>query len=76
MLRIFQQLQGVQQIENLSMLSPMLFSITVNDLENYLNKNDWQHNLNDAHNTLKITVLLYADGTIVLPDSVKSLQKH
>ena len=76
MLRIFQQLQGVQQIENLSMLSPMLFSITVNDLENYLNKNDWQHNLNDAHNTLKITVLLYADETIVLPDSVKSLQKH
>ena len=51
----------------------MLFSIFVNDLD-HLSENGCEHyNFNDAQiaNFLKITVLLYADDTIVLADFVK-----
>ena len=65
---------GVRQGGN---LSSMLFSIFVNDLD-HLSKNDCERlNFKDAQiaNFLKITVLLYADDTIVLADSEKGLQK-
>ena len=56
----------------------MLFSIFFNDLEKHLSENGCEKlNFKDAQiaNFLKITVLLYADDTIVLADSVKDLQK-
>ena len=56
----------------------MLFSIFVNDLEKYLIENDCEQlSFNDIGiaNFLKITVLLYADDTIVLANSAKGLQK-
>ena len=56
----------------------MLLSISVNDLEKNLSENSCEQlNFNDAQiaNFLKITVLLYADDTITLADSVKGLQK-
>ena len=59
-------------------LSPMLFSIFVNDLEKYLIENDCEQlSFNDVEiaNFLKITVLLYDDDTIVFADSAKGLQK-
>ena len=59
-------------------LSPMLFSIFVNDLEKSLIEKDCEQlSFNDVEiaNFLKFTVLLYADDTIVLADSAKCLQK-
>ena len=56
----------------------MLLSIFVNDLDKHLSENGCEQlNFNDVQieNFLKITVLLYADDTIVLADSVKGLQK-
>ena len=73
--QFFNSYIGVRQGEN---LSPMLFSIFVNDLEEYLIENDCEQlSFNDVEiaNFLKITVLLYADDTIVFADSAKGLQK-
>ena len=73
--QFFNSYIGVRQGEN---LSPMLFSIFVNDLEKYLIENDCEQlSFNDVEiaNFLKITVLLYADDTIVFADSAKGLQK-
>ena len=56
----------------------MLFSIFVNDLEKYLIENVCEQlSFNDVEiaNFLKISVLLYVDGTLVLANSVKGLQK-
>ena len=73
--QFFNSYIGVRQGGN---LSPMLFSIFVNDLEKYLIENDCEQlSFNDVEiaNFLKITVLLYADDTIVFADSAKGLQK-
>ena len=63
-------------------LSPILFSLFLNDLEEYLiNKNNNGINLSEyTHDTellplLKILVLLYADDTVLLANDHLSLQK-
>lgn len=67
---------GVRQGEN---LSPFLFSIFLNDLEDYL----FQKNVNgitcdfDLQETniyLKLIILLYADDTVIFSDSENGLQ--
>ena len=67
---------GVQQGEN---LSPLLFSIYVDDLENYLSANGSVplkvDKMFNTENVLKLLVLLYADDTLILADSPKNLQK-
>ena len=71
----FISLVGVRQGEN---LSPILFSLFVNDLEDYLtvNNNDYLSFNNDlCNNLLKILVLLYADDTIILANTAQGLQK-
>ena len=62
-------------------LSPILFSLFLNDLEEYLiNKNNNGINLSEyTHDTdllplLKILVLLYADDTVLLANDHLSLQ--
>ena len=66
---------GVRQGEN---LSPVLFSIFLNDLESHLTFTGssgivFQCNFN-ATVWLKILVLLYADDTIIVADSPKDMQ--
>ena len=68
---------GVRQGEN---LSPVLFSLYLNDLEAYLFE---RQNVGIAMNSdsedpitfLKLIVLLYADDTIILADTAESLQR-
>lgn len=68
---------GVRQGEN---LSPILFSLFLNDVESYLSENN--NNgiiLNTFTNTmlplLKLSLLLYADDTILIAEDKESLQK-
>ena len=71
----FPSLIGVRQGEN---LSPLLFSLFVNDLETYLEeKNNNFLNFEDetCNNFLKLMVLMYADDTIILSNSAAGLQK-
>ena len=67
---------GVRQGEN---LSPLLFSIHVDDLENYLSANGSvpleADKMFNTENVLKLLVLLYADDTLTLADSPENLQK-
>ena len=74
----FQSYCGVRQGEN---LSPVLFSLFLNDLEEYmrnLNCNGICLNMpgNDIDNFLKILVLLYADDTVVFGTDAESFQQN
>ncbi|MEW8152430.1 MAG: reverse transcriptase family protein [Candidatus Thiodiazotropha endolucinida] len=69
---------GVRQGEN---LSPVLFSLFLNDLEDYLRHkhNDGiviDINSEDVSVFLKLIILLYADDTVILAQDTKSLQKN
>lgn len=67
---------GVRQGEN---LSPFLFSIFLNDLENYLRCNyvsgvDIGVTTDEIHIFLKLFILLYADDTVIFSDNKDQLQ--
>ena len=66
---------GVRQGEN---LSPVLFSLYLNDLENYLSQScdgvSIRFDDNDTVRFLKILILLYADDTVVISDNESSFQ--
>ena len=65
--------RGVRQGEN---LSPLLFSLFVNDIEQEFIKHGGKFiDIDDLwNNFIKIMVLMYADDTIILADSEQNLQ--
>ena len=71
----FDCLVGVRQGEN---LSPFLFSIFLNDLEDYLKTHisgvSTDTFIEGTHIYLKLFILLYADDTVIFSDSEKDLQ--
>ena len=68
----------VRQGEN---LSPILFALFLNDLENCMNSSGLHgvsltdHNNNDSIVYSKLSLLLYADDTVIFSDSHQGLQK-
>ena len=69
----FQCHQGLRQGEH---LSPIMFSLRLNDLENYLSVNGaacLEINDNDLNVYLKLFVLLYADDNVVFATSKETL---
>jgi hypothetical protein len=76
----FPCLTGVRQVEK---LSPLLFSIYLNDLEKYfieLNGNPLEllseQSVNELNVFIKLFVILYADDTVILADIKKGVQKQ
>lgn len=70
----FASLKGVRQGEN---LSPLLFSLFVNDLEDFLYKGGGQTLIlkgSNLHQYMKLMVIMYADDTVLLANSAEMLQ--
>ena len=73
---LFECHKGVRQDEN---LSPLLFSIFHNDLNDHLetahvNGVNIKYNLDDAFLFLKLLILLYAGDTVIFSESGEDLQ--
>lgn len=76
--QFFHSYSGVRQGEN---LSPVLFAIFLNDLEDYLVQNNCNGITLDSDNPdillyLKLFVLLYADDTVVFGTDATSFQEN
>ena len=74
---LFSCVIGVRQGEN---LSPLLFALYLNDLRTYLSNScpDMEIMVNSGGDTdiyMKLSVLLYADDTILISDTPQDLQK-
>ena len=74
----FQSFCGVRQGEN---LSPILFAIFLNDLEDHLQQNhctgiNLESSDLDVTIYLKLLVLLYADDTVIFGTNAKDFQKN
>jgi len=69
----FECTKGVRQGEN---LSPILFSLFLNDLESFLEQkvNSDLNFETESETYLKILILLYADDTVLLAESQEQLQ--
>ena len=74
----FPCLTGVRQVEK---LSPLLFSIYLNDLEKYfieLNGNPLEllseQSVNELNVFIKLFVILYVDDTVILADTKEGMQ--
>ena len=72
----FASMPGVRQGEN---VSPLLFSMYINDLEEYLLANgnnfiDFKDEM--CYSYVKLLVLLYADDTIVYPIQLRVCKRH
>ena len=68
--------KGVRQGEN---LSPILFSLFLNDLEHYLMTNSanglvCEANTQNTHSFIKLFILLFADDTVLFADNKDDLQ--
>ena len=70
----FVSLCGIRQGEN---LSPFLFSLFVNDLEDFLSANGCSTikiGVDEIDNLMKLMLVMYADDTILLSDTQQGLQ--
>ena len=70
----FASLKGVRQGEN---LSPLLFSLFVNDMEEFMLSSGCEYIKSGDHELdclMKLLVVMYADDTIILADSPQGLQ--
>ena len=71
----FASVNGVRQGEN---LSPFLFALFINDIEEYLTQNGCdsiQVTGADVQTYLKLLVIMYADDTVLFANSKEGLQK-
>ena len=71
----FPSFAGVRQGES---LSPFLFSIFINDLEEFLTKHGFDYlkiSKNDSYNYFTLMIVLYADDTAIMADSKDNLQR-